>query len=69
MIRNRFLATIGRGFAVFALLFFAVAEPTAAEGTAMNVASPLAAVSAAPAVPLVDTDVPAVLESAAFGLG
>jgi len=69
MIRNHFLVTIGLGFAVCALMFLSVAEPTAAEGTTMNVASPLATASAVPAVPLVDSDVPAVLESAAFGLG
>jgi hypothetical protein len=69
MIRNYFLATIGLGFVSFALLFLSVAEPTAAEGTTMNVTSPLATASTVPAVPLVDSDVPAVLESAAFGLG
>lgn len=69
MIRNYFLATIGLGFVSFALLFLSVAEPTAAEGTTMNVTSPLATASTVPTVPLVDSDVPAVLESAAFGLG
>lgn len=69
MIRNYFLATIGLGFVSFALLFLSVAEPTAAEGTTMNVTSPLATASTVPAVPPVDSDVPAVLESAAFGLG
>ena len=69
MIRNYFLATIGLGFVSFALLLLSVAESTAAEGNTMNVTSPLATASTVPAVPLVDSDVPAALESAAFGLG